>query len=62
MRDVRSVREQPTATERSDKRWASSFQQHKLEKQQGDVKRAGVKARTSEHDRAFIMINNYAEL
>ena len=54
LRDVRRVPKQPTATEQSDELWASSSQPPHLEKQRGDVKRAGAEARTSEYDRALV--------
>ena len=54
---VRSVREQPMATERRGS-GAMSHGRHRhpgkpLEEKRGDVKRAGAEARTSEHDRAY---------
>jgi hypothetical protein len=52
---VRSGPEQPLAQEHRDKPGASSSQQGSQEKQRGDVKRAGASARTSEHDREFIV-------
>jgi len=52
---VRSGPEQPLAPEQRDKPGASPYQQSNSGRQRGDVKRAGASARTSEHDRAFIM-------
>ena len=52
---VRSGPEQPLAQEHHNKPGASSYQQGNSGKQRGDVKRAEASARTSEHDRAFIM-------
>ena len=55
-RYVRSVPEQPTATERSDEPWAYYTSTEQLrENKGGDVKRAEAEARTREHDRPIFM-------
>ena len=53
---MRSVPEQPTATEQRDEPWAYFISTGQLrENKGGDVKRAGASARTSEHDRPIFI-------